>query len=95
VWLPAGKWTVTVDTAGTGKPALGLIVDARNLLTVTAGQAAELGELPEEWHTVKVTCGLPGPVELLGLRFMPTAEQTEPAATAAPEQPVATPEPAK
>lgn len=95
VWLPAGKWAVTVDMAGTDKPALGLILDARNLLTVTAGQAAELGDQPEGWHTVKVTCGLPGPVELLGLRFTHPAEQTEPAGTAAPEQAVATPEPAK
>lgn len=87
VWLPAGKWTVTVDTAGTDKPSLGLIVDSRDLLTATAGEAADLGEQSEGWHTLKVTCGQPGPVELLGLRLKHPSEQQPSAQPKTPEQP--------
>ena len=67
VYLPAGKWALTIGHDGGDQARLDVTLDGTPAPTSNGERAVSLGELADGWHTLTVVCASQGPVILAGL----------------------------
>ena len=69
MYLPAGKWQVALSLGSGAHPTMGIVLDDVSKFDGELDEPVDLGEVKDGWHSLRVTCGSEGPVELLGLSF--------------------------